>query len=108
IHYQELNFSSLSPNIPQAPQLLLDWLGACTKEEQQAIIGMREKILSFDGRIKEEIEGRNTIRYGRGKAKLITELCFQRKTNKPVLFLWLPTPSSYLFGRKELIGRLRL
>lgn len=109
IPYQELEISTVSSNIPEPPQLLLDWLGACTGEEQQAILKLREKILSFDGRIKEEIEGKNTIRYGRGKAKPLAEFCFQRKINKPVIFLWLPTPSSLLFTqRRQVIGRMRL
>ncbi|MBN3961793.1 endonuclease NucS domain-containing protein [Nostoc sp. NMS8] len=109
ITYQELDISSTSSNIPDPPQLLLDWLGACTGEEQQAILKLREKVLGFDGRIKEEIEGKNTIRYGRGKAKPVAELCYQRKINKPVIFLWLPTPSSLLFTqRRQVIGRIRL
>ncbi|MEH2212965.1 endonuclease NucS domain-containing protein [Nostoc sp.] len=109
ITYQELDISSTSSNIPDPPQLLLDWLGACTGEEQQAILKLREKILSFDERIKEEIEGKNTIRYGRGKTKPLAEFCFQRKINKPVIFLWLPTPSSLLFAeRRQVIGRMRL
>lgn len=109
IPYQELDISTVSSNIPAPPQLLLDWLGACTGEEQQAILRLREKVLGFDGRIKEEVEVKNTIRYGRGKAKPVVELCFQRKTNKPVIFLWLPTPSSLLFTqRKQVIGRMRL
>ncbi|BAY66954.1 hypothetical protein NIES22_70980 (plasmid) [Calothrix brevissima NIES-22] len=105
IPYQELDISVASSNIPEPPQILLDWLGSCTGEEQQAILNLRDKILSFDGRIKEEIEGRNTIRYGRGRSKPIAELCFYRKINKPVIFLWLPTPTS---RQKEAIGRLRL
>jgi RecB family endonuclease NucS len=106
IPYQELNFSSKTyNNIPETPQLLLDWLGACTGEEQQAIIKLREKILNFDERIKEEIEGKKTIRYGKGKSKPVAELCYQRASHKPIVFLWLPTPTSW---RKEVIGRLRL
>ncbi|MEA5605005.1 endonuclease NucS domain-containing protein [Nostoc sp. UHCC 0252] len=109
IPYQELDINTVSSNISEPPQLLLDWLGACTGEEQQAILRLREKVIGFDGRIKEEIEGRNTIRYGRGKAKPVVELCFQRKINKPVIFLWLPTPSSLLFTqRRQVIGRMRL
>lgn len=84
--YQELNFSTTSQNIPETPQLLLDWLGACTGEEQQAIIKLREKILSFDERIQESIEGRNTIRYGRGKSKPVAEICYHRNTHKPIVF----------------------
>ena len=105
IPYQELDISIASSNIPEPPQLFLDWLGSCTGEEQQAIIRLREKILAFDVRIKEEIEGRNSIRYGRGKSNPVAELCFYRKINKPVIFLWLPTPTS---RQKEVIGRLRL
>ncbi|RCJ20220.1 recombinase RecB [Nostoc sp. ATCC 43529] len=109
IPYQELDISTVSSNISEPPQLLLDWLGACTGEEQQAILKLREKILSFDERIQEEIQRRNTIRYGKGKNKPVAELCFQKKTNKPVIFLWLPTPSSLLFTQKrQVIGRMRL
>jgi RecB family endonuclease NucS len=105
ISYQELNFSSTKHDISETPQLLLDWLGACSAEEQQAILKLREKILSFDERIKEQIEGRNTIRYGKGKSKPVAEFCYQRASHKPVVFLWLPTPNS---RQKEVIGRLRL
>lgn len=109
IPYQKLDISSVSSNIPDPPQILLDWLGACTGEEQQAILKLREKILSFNERIQEEIEGKNTIRYGRGKSKPVAELCYQRKTHKPIIFLWLPTPSSLLFTeRRQVIGRMRL
>ncbi|MBW4429844.1 MAG: DUF91 domain-containing protein [Nostoc desertorum CM1-VF14] len=108
IPYQELDISTVSSNIPAPPQLLLDWLGACTGEEQQAILRLREKVLGFDGRIKEEIEGRNTIRYGRGKAKPVAELCYQSKTRKLIIFLWLPVPSSLFGNSKEVIGRIRL
>ncbi|MBW4566192.1 MAG: DUF91 domain-containing protein [Mojavia pulchra JT2-VF2] len=105
IPYQELNFSSTTHDIPAAPQLLLDWLGACTGEEQQAILKLREKILTFDERIKEEIEGRNIIRYGKRKSKPVAEICYHRTSHKPVVFLWLPTPRSW---RKEVIGRIRI
>jgi len=104
IPYQELELTA-STNVTAPPQLLLDWLGTCTGEEQQAILNMRSQILSFDERIKEEIEGKKTIRYGRGKTKPIAELIYHRTTSKPVVFLWLPTPTSW---RKEVIGRLRL
>jgi len=105
IPYQELDISSVSSNIPEPPQLLLDWLGACSGLEQQAIIRLREKVLGFDERIQEEIEGKNTIRYGKGKTKLVAEICYQRKTHLPIIFLWLPIPAS---RQKEAIGRLRL
>jgi RecB family endonuclease NucS len=105
IPYQEIDFSKLSQDIPEPPQKLLDWLGSCSGEEQLAIIKMREKILSFDERIKETVEGRNTIRYGKGKTKAVAEICYQQSSSKPIIFLWLPTPTS---RQKEVIGRLRL
>lgn len=105
IDYREINTTSVSSNIPKIPQLLLNWLGACNGEEQQAIIQLREKILSFDERIQEEIEGTNTIRYSRGKSKPVAEICYQRIKSKLAVFLWLPTPTS---RRKEVIGRIRL
>lgn len=105
IPYEELDFSTVPPNIPEPPQLLLNWLGSLKSEEQQAIIKMREKILRFDKRIKEEVDGRNSIRYGKGRSKPVAEIFFPTKSNKLIIFLWLPTPTSW---RKEVIGRLRL
>jgi RecB family endonuclease NucS len=107
IPYQILDVTTTSTNVPPPPQLLLDWLGACNGKEQQAILKMREKILDFDARIQEKIEGKNTIKYS-GKSKIFAEISFQRKINKPVIFLWLPTPSSLLGISQEVIGRLRL
>lgn len=104
ISYQELKIGK-SSNIPAPPQILLDWLGNCTGEEQQAILKLREKVLDFDERIKEEIEGKNAIRYGRGKTKPLVEIYYQKSKSKPIIFLWLPTPTSW---RKEVIGRIRL
>ena len=66
---------------------------------------MRSKILSFDERIQETVEGRNTIRYGKGKTKPVAELCYHRTTNQPIVFLWLPLPSH---RKSERMGRVRL
>ncbi|WP_411858929.1 endonuclease NucS domain-containing protein [Scytonema millei] len=44
IPYQKLDVASLSENVSQPPQLLLDWLGSCTLEEQQAILKLRQKV----------------------------------------------------------------
>jgi len=107
ILYQELNFTPTSQNIPEIPELFLNWIGACDALEQQAMIKLREKILSFDGRIKEEIEGRITIRYSRGKTKPIAELCYHKIYRKPIIFLWLPIPVMRL-DNKQVIGRMRL
>ncbi|RUT03204.1 hypothetical protein DSM106972_055120 [Dulcicalothrix desertica PCC 7102] len=90
------------------PQLLLDWLGTVPGDEQAAILRMREKILGFDTRIKEEIESKKTIRY-QGKGKSIAEFCFYRQLNKPIVFVWLPTPRSLVFEhKKQTIARMRL
>ena len=105
IPYQEIDFSSLSQDIPEPPQKLLDWLGSCSGYEQLAIIKMREQILGFDKRIKETVEGRNTIRYGKGKTKSIAELCYHKTTNQLSVFLWLHLPSCQ---KSERIGRVRL
>jgi RecB family endonuclease NucS len=105
IQYQEINFTSTFTNIPDIPQLLFDWLGSCTSEEQQAIIQLREKILSFDERIQEEITSQNTILYSKSKNKPIAEICYHKIKSQIVVFLWLPTPTS---RRKEVIGRIRL
>jgi len=107
VPYQELNFTYTSQNIPEIPELLLSWIGACNILEQQGIIKLREKIMSFYTRIKEEIEGRINIRYGKGKTKPIAELCYHRASRKPIIFLWLPIPGVRL-DNKEVIGRMRL
>jgi RecB family endonuclease NucS len=107
IPYREINISNSSQSIPAPPAQLLNWLGSCSMEEQQAILNMRNLILSFHPKMQELIESKNTIRYS-GKAKMCAELTFNRKLNKPIVFLWLPTPSSFRFERKEVIGRMRL
>jgi RecB family endonuclease NucS len=107
IPYQELDIAIKASNVLAPPQLLLDWLGSCNGDQQQAIIKMRERILSFDERIKEKIEGKNTIKY-KGKSQLVAELYFQKKTLELVIFLWLPIPSSLFGDKKEVIGRVRL
>lgn len=104
IPYQKLDISTTISDVPAPPQLLLDWLGAVSGDEQIAVLKMREKILGFDARITEEIEGKNTIRY-KGKNKLIAEIYYYRTKSKPIIFLWLTTPTSW---KKEVIGRLRL
>jgi len=107
IPYREINISNSSENIPPPPPQLLNWLGSCSIEEQQAILNMRDLILNFHPKMQELIESKNTIRYS-GKTKMCAELTFNRKLNKPIVFLWLPTPNSFRFERKEVIGRMRL
>lgn len=90
-------------DLPEPPKLLLDWLGSCTRDEQEGFLKMREQILLFDKRIKEILDSKKAIQYGKGKP--CAELCWDRKQQKPVLFLWLP-----LINRREkmVCGRMRV
>lgn len=106
IPYQKLDISTTISDVPAPPQLLLDWLGAVSGDEQIAILKMRERILGFDARITEEIEGKNIIRY-KGKNKPVAEIYYYRTKSQPIIFLWLPTPSS-CDSDKKLMGRIRL
>jgi RecB family endonuclease NucS len=119
IPYQTIKTSAVE-NISEPPELLLRWLGGCTREEQEGFLGVRSKLLACSQRMKETVN-RSSIQYGLGKTKLCAEILFQQKSQRPVLFLWLPTPSSYrrpvwsreepntiAFMRKPIIGRLRI
>lgn len=119
IPYQTIK-TSTAENIPEPPELLLRWLGGCTREEQEGFLKVRSKLLACSQRMRETVN-RSSIQYGLGKTKLCAEILFQQKSQRPVLFLWLPTPSSYkvpvwsreepnkiAFMRKPVIGRLRI
>ena len=95
--------------VPGPPERLIKWLGGCTKEEQEGFLKVRSKVLACNHRMKEIVDQRS-IQYGSGKTKLCAEIGFQRKSQKPILFLWLPTPSTYLWSasRKPIVGRLRV
>jgi RecB family endonuclease NucS len=95
--------------IPEPPELLIKWLGSCTKEEQEGFLQVRSKVLTCNQRMKEIVDKRS-IQYGSGKTKLCAEICFQQKSQKPVLFLWMPTPNTYLWrdSKKPVCGRLRV
>lgn len=97
---------NLEVEVPEPPTVLLQWLGGCTPAEQEGILRLRGKLLAASPRIKEMV-GRNKIQYGSGTSKLCAELIFQTSKQRPVLFLWLPTPSSTFHGRK-VNGRLRI
>jgi RecB family endonuclease NucS len=95
-------------DIPEPPDLLIKWLGGCTKEEQEGFLRIRSKILACNPRMKEMVD-KTFIQYGSGKTKLCAEFRFQRKAQKPILFMWLPTPNTYYSSRrKNQIGRLRI
>ncbi len=108
IPYQPIE-TSITEGISEPPELLIKWLGGCTKEEQEGFLKVRNKVLACNRRMKEIVD-KKAIQYGSGKTKLCAEICFQPKSQKPVLFLWLPTPNTYLYrdSKKPIIGRLRL
>jgi RecB family endonuclease NucS len=103
IPYREINFSEFCENVSEPPRLLLDWLGSCTSDEQQGILKIRSKMLNFDKRMQEILDARS-IKYGKGKSKLCAELCFERKSKKVALFLWLNIPNR----RKQATGRMQV
>lgn len=106
ISYQPIeNFNG--EDIPEPPELLIKWLGGCTKEEQEGFLKIRSKFLACSSRMKEIVD-KKLIQYGSGKTKLCAEICFSQKLHKPVLFLWLPTPNTYMSSNLTIrIGRLR-
>ena len=109
IPYQELDISS-SNHILDLPEILIRWLGGSTKDERKIILSLRNKLLSSSPRMKEIVEKRS-IKYGSGKTRICAEICFHISSQKPIVFLWLPTPSTYIFhrdARKAKFGRLRI
>jgi RecB family endonuclease NucS len=98
-------------NLPEPPDLLIKWLGACTQEEQAGFMLVRNKILGCHQKIKEEVVDKRFIQYGSGKTRLCAEIYFYSKIQKPVLFLWLPLPSAgnrNMQKEKPVIGRIRI
>lgn len=98
--------------LKELPDMLKEWLFSCTQEEQEGFLKVRAKILSCHERMKEIID-KKSIKYGSGQTRLCAEIAFQNKSQKPILFLWLPIPSRYAFSslndsQKKAVGRLRL
>ncbi len=120
IPYQALAPSALA-NVPEPPALLQTWLGGCTRAEQEIFLNVRGKILACHSRMKEVVE-KKSIYYGLNKSKLCAEILFHQSSQKPILFLRLPTPGTYnnpvyrddggsnaiAFIQKPVVGRLRL
>ncbi|HEY9909031.1 MAG TPA: hypothetical protein V6D18_15660 [Thermosynechococcaceae cyanobacterium] len=110
IPYQSIETSSVE-GVSDPPELLLKWLGGCTPEEQEGFLRVRSRILACHPRMKEIVDKR-LIQYGSGQTKLCVELRYQQKSQKPILFLWLPTPNTYKRSRqllqKPTVGRLRV
>jgi RecB family endonuclease NucS len=98
-------------NIPEPPDLLIKWLGACTEAEQAGLMLLRNKILTCHPKMKEEVIDKRFIQYGSGKTRLCAEIYFHSKLQRPILFLWLPLPSAgnlNIQKPKPLIGRIRI
>jgi RecB family endonuclease NucS len=102
INYQAVNLQNQqNDNIPEAPRLLLDWLGALTETELDNLKQIRQQILSFDDRIEEIIVNKSIVnksivyasRYGKDKLRQCAEFSFDKKSKKIILFLWLIIPS---------------
>lgn len=103
ILYREIDFSIFNEDLPKPSQILLNWLSSYNSDEQEKILKVREQIISFDKRIQEVTETKK-IKYGRGKTKLCAEFCFERKSKKIVLFLWLPIPDR----KRQAVGRMQV
>ncbi len=108
IPYEPIESSPVE-DISEPPELLIKWLGSCTKEEQEGFLKVRSKVLACNRRMKEIVD-KKIIQYGSGKTRLCAEICFQQASQKPILFLWLPTPNTYLWRhlKKPIVGRLRI
>ncbi|MEH2239534.1 recombinase RecB [Nostoc sp.] len=97
INYQEVNLQNQeNDNIPEPPRLLLDLLGSLTNTEIENLRKIRHQILSFDHRLEELIVNKSIIyasKYGKDKMRQCMEFCFDRKSKKILLFLWLIIPN---------------
>ncbi|MDB9372131.1 endonuclease NucS domain-containing protein [Nodularia sphaerocarpa] len=97
INYQQVNLQNQqNDKIPEAPRLLLDWLGALTETELENLKQIRQQILSFDHRIEEKIVNKSIVyasKYGKDKFRQCAEFSFDRKSKKIILFLWLIIPN---------------
>ncbi|HEY9694664.1 MAG TPA: endonuclease NucS domain-containing protein [Oculatellaceae cyanobacterium] len=84
--------------IPDAPRKLFNFLAKCNEIDRNAILKIRNKIFSFDSRIKEVVEA-NSIEYAKGKSYPCAEIYFDKSkdgsTCTPYLFLRLPDPDPF-------------
>ncbi len=103
IFYREIDFSIFKADLLKPSQIFLNWLSSYNSDEQEKILKVREQILSFDKRMQEVTETKS-IKYGRGKTKPCAEFCFERKSKKIVLFLWLPIPNR----KRHAVGRMQI
>ncbi|MEH2235535.1 endonuclease NucS domain-containing protein [Nostoc sp.] len=77
-------------DIPLPSRGLMNRLAKCSSEQQEGILKIRKKVLSFDKRM-EEMSSAISFRYGNGNSKtskLCAEFYFDSK-GVPIIFLWL-------------------
>lgn len=80
----------INKDIPPPSRGLLNRLAKCSFEQQEGILKIRQKVLSFDKRV-EEISSTVSLRYGNGNSKtskFCAEFYFDSK-GIPIIFLWL-------------------
>jgi RecB family endonuclease NucS len=104
IPYQEIKPGLELHDEPDIPEQLVRWLGSCPPQQQEGFRKIRSYILGYHERMREFIDKKG-IQYGTGKTKLCAEFYFDAKNQIPILFLWLPLPSS---RTGSAIGRLRI
>ncbi|MCL1475769.1 endonuclease NucS domain-containing protein [Argonema antarcticum] len=109
ISYQERE--SNYDNIPGPPRALLNLLSKFSDADSQLLLRMRQKILTFDKRMQEEVES-GSISYGKGKSKPCAEIMGKKSTYRknliiPRLILWLPiSPDLNKINSFNRIGRM--
>ncbi|MEH2326187.1 MAG: endonuclease NucS domain-containing protein [Nostoc sp.] len=77
-------------DIPPHSRGLMNRLAKCSSEQQEGILKIRQKVLSFDKRM-EEMSSAISFRYGNGNkktSKFCAEFYFDSK-GTPIIFLWL-------------------
>lgn len=77
-------------DIPPPSRGLMNRLTKCSSEQQEGILKIRQKVLSFDKRM-EEISSGVSFKYGNGNSKtnkFCAEFYFDSK-GIPIIFLWL-------------------
>ncbi|MCW6038526.1 endonuclease NucS [Spirulina subsalsa FACHB-351] len=82
----------INTDLPPIPSKLKTILGKSSQLQYQGILKTREQILSFDNKIKEEVES-NHIIYRFNKKIPVAEIGYGnnlRLEKVPILFLWLP------------------
>ncbi|MBD2082084.1 endonuclease NucS domain-containing protein [Leptolyngbya sp. FACHB-17] len=93
--------SEMSHTLPPVPRKLINRLSDVEEARRERILQIRQKILSFDKRMKETSLS-SSIVYGKGKTALCAELKFgslSGSRSKSNLFLWLPHLTRKCIGR---------